>query len=628
MSLTTAVSSIFRNIISEHTIQQPMVKKCSLSKICKSTNATHRIFRLPRDKNELDVWKRAVPHGAFKKLPASLENVLLCERHWPEDYDQVSKNGKHRPKNPPTIFDGIAQSSIPTPAPLPRPSKNTLFGVRNVKKDQLDDFLQQDKLTSFDQITMKMIDLAPETISFRSSQTLFIQSTDFFNGIPKILIKIYNDFSYEAFNLGTKCSIEFLNKMRVYKLTKWSAIEETIKYLYQLPITKQKEILMQQISAMSPVVVGQNIYSPEVLIRAFEYFATSRALYQIIREDYKLPSVTLTLLTSKVSKLDEKRIISSIIDHPSNTNEDASPSPHIIVHDEIHVKQSLLYHGGTVFGRAVNDSTKLAKTVLGVMVVPLLGGKKFISKMLPVAGLTSKFLQEEIDKTTGCMRECKAHVTAIINDCLRTNQAYFKAIPTVDNKPWLIVDGTFLLFDFVHLLKNIWKLWFTEATGQLEYNDNGIIRRAKWSHLTQLFVHESSSHVKMSDLTETAISPKPVERQKVNLCLQIFSEKTHSALLNSSILDEDASDTARFIDIVLRWWKICNVRTSNLDVRKRDPLSTPVRDPKDTRLREIEAFGDLMYSMKGKSGKKRCRALTPDTAKGTSSLISLHCIIS
>ena len=72
------------------------------------------------------------------------------------------------------------------------------------------------------------------------------------------------------------------------------------------PDNKQKRIL-QQISAMEPKCFGEKIYFPGMIIRAFSYFATSRALYFQLRADFQLPSIrTLTRITSKVSKIDER----------------------------------------------------------------------------------------------------------------------------------------------------------------------------------------------------------------------------------------------------------------------------------------------------------------------------------
>ena len=57
---------------------------------------------------------------------------------------------------------------------------------------------------------------------------------------------------------------------------------------------------------MTPVMAGKTHCDPEIIVRAFEYFATSRALYLRIKNDYNLPSVrTLTRITSSLSKRED-----------------------------------------------------------------------------------------------------------------------------------------------------------------------------------------------------------------------------------------------------------------------------------------------------------------------------------
>ena len=63
--------------------------------------------------------------------------------------------------------------------------------------------------------------------------------------------------------------------------------------------------------------------------------------------------------------------------------------------DEICVRK-MLYHGGTLFGRATNDPQSPAKTILGVVLSCVFGGATFISKMSPIAKLNSPFLYEQI----------------------------------------------------------------------------------------------------------------------------------------------------------------------------------------------------------------------------------------
>ena len=63
--------------------------------------------------------------------------------------------------------------------------------------------------------------------------------------------------------------------------------------------------------------------------------------------------------------------------------------------DEVYIKSSLTYHDGKIFGRAVDNQEKLAKTICCLMVKCLFGGPEFIAKLLPVSNLTSEFLIDQ-----------------------------------------------------------------------------------------------------------------------------------------------------------------------------------------------------------------------------------------
>jgi hypothetical protein len=90
------------------------------------------------------------------------------------------------------------------------------------------------------------------------------------------------------------------------------------------------------------------------------------------------------------------------------------------------VKSALTYHGGKLFGKAVDHPDKLAKTVLSMMVKCLYGGPEFITKALPVSNLTSDFL---IDQSKPIIDTINSHsdsqVLAIVADGHRTNQKCF-----------------------------------------------------------------------------------------------------------------------------------------------------------------------------------------------------------
>ena len=119
-------------------------------------------------------------------------------------------------------------------------------------------------------------------------------------------------------------------------------------------------------------------------------------------------------------------------------------------------------------------------------------------------------------------------------------------------------------------------MWLTEKTGELIFDDDGVRRVAKLAHLKQLYRFESERLVELTDLDETSIAPKPIERQWMSICLRVFSEKTQSGI------SVDKNDTALFINKVLTWWKILNVKSLQIDKLRNDPLQAKIRSPNDT----------------------------------------------
>ena len=105
----------------------------------------------------------------------------------------------------------------------------------------------------------------------------------------------------------------------------------------------------------------------------------------------------------------------------------------------------------------------------------MFGGPTFLSKMVPVAKLNANFLVEQINDLIASIISSSGSVVALICDDNRTNQAFFKRFTTVDNKPWRTMDNLFLQFDYVHLVKSIRNNWLTETTGELVFEDNGVL---------------------------------------------------------------------------------------------------------------------------------------------------------
>ena len=89
------------------------------------------------------------------------------------------------------------------------------------------------------------------------------------------------------------------------------------------------------------------------------------------------------------------------------------------------------------------------------------------------------------------------------------------------------VNNAYLFFDYVHMMKSICNNWITEKLQELSYDDG---RTAKWENIKTLYEKEKNAIVKLSKLTETALSLKATERRNVSLCLKVVCDKTTAAL--------------------------------------------------------------------------------------------------
>ena len=60
--------------------------------------------------------------------------------------------------------------------------------------------------------------------------------------------------------------------------------------------------------------------------------------------------------------------------------------------DEVYIKSTLTYHGGTLFGYSADQPGVLARTMLALMVNCLFSGPEFLVKLIPISCLDSEFL--------------------------------------------------------------------------------------------------------------------------------------------------------------------------------------------------------------------------------------------
>ncbi|GFO25576.1 developmentally-regulated GTP-binding protein 2 [Plakobranchus ocellatus] len=130
----------------------------------------------------------------------------------------------------------------------------------------------------------------------------------------------------------------------------------------------------------------------------------------------------------------------------------------------------------------------------------------------------------------------------------------------------------------------------------------------------ELFDYEAKTITKLSKLTSSSVSPSNLERQKVALALNVFSDQTASALQNSEAKKDAWEMTAMFILKVVKLWKVLNCKSMNERARLKDEYRVAIDSNEENKgvgvLKEWADYAKSMTSTKG-HGRKHC--LTTDT---------------
>ena len=125
----------------------------------------------------------------------------------------------------------------------------------------------------------------------------------------------------------------------------------------------------------------------------------------------------------------------------------------------------------------------------------------------------------------------------------------------------------YLLYDTTHLLKNFRNNWITQANQLIDFEPvpGGPKVQGKWSDIIALLNSEKESVLRLTELSQTACYPSPLQRQKVSLVLKVFNEKTVAGLRL-----QKADATATVVESVLNLWKILNVKSPETYIHLND----------------------------------------------------------
>lgn len=217
---------------------------------------------------------------------------------------------------------------------------------------------------------------------------------------------------------------------------------------------------------------------------------------------------------------------------------------------------------------------------------------KDVIAMFPVKNLNASQLHDLTLKVLEVVFNTGYTALTVISDNNRVNRNMYQKLCGGSLKPSILNPFSqtilFLLFDTVHLLKSIRNNWLNQTDveqtvvfpgmkdmSNFDANDLPNICRASVKRLKDLYNSEKHKPIKMAPLlSKKVLCPTKLERQNVLYAVRLFDEKNIATLksLGSSL------QTKHFLEIILTFWKVVNVKHALKGKHLRDSYQDPIRD--------------------------------------------------
>jgi hypothetical protein len=274
--------------------------------------------------------------------------------------------------------------------------------------------------------------------------------------------------------------------------------------------------------------------------------------------------------------------------------------------DEIYIHPEMSFKGGSIYGQSVSDSTKIAKTAQVFMISSILSKYKDVVSMVPVHNLTSQQLKDMCFSIICSLEKMGFNVIAVVSDNNIINRkafALFSPVKILESNVPHPCDSNrklFFIFDTVHIIKCIRNNWISKKDGNktMKFPDikSNTICTAYFKHLELLHDLEKKSLVKYGHLLSLKVLyPSGIQKQNVDLALRVFSENNIVALEHISkdhpSVFFNIKGTCSFIDLMVKFWKITNVKSVFEGHRFNDNFREPIRQNSE---HQINFLSDML----------------------------------
>ena len=355
-------------------------------------------------------------------------------------------------------------------------------------------------------------------------------------------------------------------------LTKKSQVTELFNYVKNCGEETKSFALLDELKA-SCYSQGSVPYSTEIIRFALRLRYTSLAAYEFTAKHLPLPALR-TLRRISSGSIDSWKLISSLIANSENVSRDMC-----LLIDEMYLQPEARYDGVSIVG--VSEEKELYTSVVCFMLVSLKKPNPIVIRALPVTKLNGNLLAKAVHDCLKCANDMEIRIRAISTDNHNVNVKLFGLLSSDSSdeisgsvsfrSPF---DGSviFLIFDPVHLIKNVRNNWLKirrfrvpSFEAEVDVFSIHITERSfiDWDILKKIFDKENGLLLKKApSLSFQALHPFN-KKQNVPLAIAVFDIRNAAAIESYFPEDQIALATASFIRLIYVWWNILNAKSVN-----------------------------------------------------------------
>lgn len=301
--------------------------------------------------------------------------------------------------------------------------------------------------------------------------------------------------------------------------------------------------------------------------------------------------------------------------------------------DEIHIKPFFDYKGGNITGIAQNTH-EAATSAMVFMVQSVASSFKEVAHIVPLRGATGNILHKLLMEVICGLEKIGYKVICVVTDNNRVNRnamEQFSSALTSDSPAFVYPHPCdpkrplFFVIDPVHILKCVRNNWIKQRNHQRcfyfpEFEQQTASERrmlsASFGTIVDVYNLEVGQLLRHAyTLSRKALFPSNLEKQNVKLALQVLNDTVPPAVREIGGKNNlcHVEGTATFIEIMVKWWKIVNVKTPSKGARLRDEFQEPVFSLSDRKVDFLYNLLDWMEEWKERTKGCDSGTLTKET---------------